>query len=94
MLNSLEHNAGMNNMNEKLSDITKRKFIDTLDVNDYEILTDTGWKDIKHVSKTVKYTVYEMSTKSHTLKCADDHIVFDECMNERFVKDLHAGDKV
>lgn len=35
-----EHNPGFNIMS-KLSDITERKFIESYDVSDYEILTDT-----------------------------------------------------
>lgn len=79
---------------KKLSDIVDRKFIDTIDIDDYEILTDIGWKDVKTVGKTVKYQVYEVVTTSHSLKCADDHIVFDEKMNEVFVKDLVVGQHI
>jgi len=79
---------------KKLSDTINRKFVDTIDIDDYEILTDTGWKDIKTVCKTIEYQVYEVVTTSHSLKCADDHIVFDENMNEVFVKDLVAGQRI
>ena len=76
---------------DKISDTIERKFIDVLDVDDYEILTDDGWKSISGVGKTIPYTTYELKTKTHTLKCADTHIVFDSSMNEVFVKDLEVG---
>lgn len=79
---------------ESLSEKVERKFVDQIVVDDYEILTDTGWKDIKSIGKTIKYQIYEVATANHQLKCADDHIVFDENMNERFVKDLQIGDLI
>ena len=30
-----------------------KKFIETFNVNDWEILTDTGWEDIVKIHKTV-----------------------------------------
>lgn len=77
-----------------LSDTIDRKFEQVLDASDYEILTDDGWKDIAFVGKTVKYQIYEIKTTNHCLKCADDHIVFDENFQERFVKDLNVNDKI
>jgi len=60
-------------------------------VDDYEILTDDGWKSIVGVGKTIPYQVYELKTKTHQLKCADTHIVYDSSMDEVFVKDLEVG---
>lgn len=63
--------------------------------NDWEIETDTGWESINSLYKTIKYQIYIIKTKSDlTLKCADNHIVFDNKFNEIFVKDLHVGDKI
>lgn len=76
------------------SDTIDRKFIDTIDIEDYEILTDDGWKDIICIGKTVPYSIYELKTEKHELKSADTHIVFDENMNQVFVKDLNPGDKI
>ena len=54
-----------------------RKFVESYDVNDFEILTDTGWKDIYEVFKTIPYDVYELTLDDgKSIKCADDHIVF------------------
>ena len=74
-----------------ISNSINRKFVESFNIDDYEILTDDGWKDCKAIHKTIPYRVWEVQTTDSTLKCADDHILFDEHMNETFVKNLHAG---
>lgn len=74
------------------SDTVDRKFIETFDIEDYEVLTDSGWKDIESVGKTVPYEVWQVCTKSFQLMCADDHILFNEHMEEVLTKDLKVGD--
>lgn len=65
-----------------------KKFIDSIDIDGYEILTDTGWKPVSAIHKTIPYRIYELKTESgKSLKCADTHIIFDEHYNEIFVKD-------
>lgn len=76
------------------SDAIRREYTDTAKVNDYEILTDTGWSDITNIMTTPKYEVFELSTSSYTLKCADDHIVFLEDYSEIYVKELKVGDVI
>lgn len=72
----------------KLSDIVERKFIESFDVSDWEIDTDTGWQDISAIHKTVEYDRWEIETISgKKLLCADTHIVFDENYEEIFVQD-------
>jgi len=72
-----------------------KKFTKTISVDNYEILTDNGWVDIKNFHETVEYTVYELKlSNGYSLKCADNHIVFDEYFNEIFVKNLEIGDKI
>lgn len=73
----------------KLSDNTFRKFEESFHVKDWEILSDTGFKSIKGISKTIPYEIWELETTGHKLKCADTHIVFDECYDEIYVKDLN-----
>lgn len=70
------------------SDIVERKFIESYDIDDYEILTDTGWEDISSIHKTIEYEKWIIKTKNYTLEGADTHIVFDERYNEVFLKDL------
>lgn len=82
-------------MKHKLSDNIERKFINTWNIEDFEILTDDGFVDIKSLHETVPYIKYHIETfNGLTLDCADDHIVFDENMNEVFVKNLHNEDKI
>lgn len=77
------------------SDNIERKFIESYDVSDYEILTDTGWEDIDSIHKTIKYDKWTIETESgKKLSGADNHIVFDENENEVFIKDLHSNDKI
>lgn len=73
----------------KISDSIDRKFIDSIDINDWEIETDTGWKDITHIHKTIEYDEWKLITESGlSLICADNHIIFDENYQEIFAKDL------
>lgn len=70
------------------SDQVNRKFINTWNIENFEIETDTGWVDIVSLNETIPYKKYKIETESGlTLECADTHIVFDENMNEIFVKD-------
>lgn len=70
------------------SDQINRKFINTWNIENFEIETDTGWVDIVSLNETIPYKKYKIETESGlTLECADTHIVFDENMNEVFVKD-------
>lgn len=71
-----------------LSDTIERKFIESYNVNEWEIETDTGWSPIKSSHKTIEYQEYILTTASgKQLIAAADHILFDQDMNEIFVKD-------
>jgi hypothetical protein len=72
----------------KLSEITEKKFIESIDVDDWEIETDTGWSDIRTIHKTIEYDVYNLETESgKILECADNHILFDSNFQEIYAKD-------
>jgi hypothetical protein len=71
-----------------------KKFIKTKILQDLEVLTDDGWVDVKAIHKTIEYDEWVLITQTCELICADTHIVFDENMNEVFVKDLVSGDKI
>lgn len=72
-----------------LSESVKRKFIESLDLNNLEIETDTGWAPISKIHKTIPYTVWTIETETgKQLECADDHIVFTDNATEIFVKNL------
>ena len=76
------------------SDNTYKKFIESFDVDEWEVETDTGWVDITSSNKTVEYEVYKLETDSFLLECADNHIVFTETMEEVYTKDLSVGDLI
>jgi len=67
---------------------TLRKFIESVDVSDWEIETPTGWQPISHTNKTIEYDVWEIKTDKGTcLRGADTHILIDIDGNEVFLKD-------
>ena len=77
-----------------------KKFVETFTFGDnneeYEVFTDTGWSDIKAIGKTTEYEVWELKTKSYSLKAADTHIVFRKNSNglfeEVFLNELSIDD--
>jgi len=74
---------------QKISDTIERKFIESFDISDWEIETDTGWHDATAIHKTIPYVVYKITTESGLiLECADDHIIFLDKFEEIFTKDL------
>ena len=81
--------------NKTLSDNTIRKFIDTINVTDFEVETDGGYVDIVAIHETVPYEKYVIRTEGgFELECADTHILFDENLNEKYAKDFMNGDKI
>jgi hypothetical protein len=73
-----------------LSDAIERKFIDTIEVSEWQVETDSGWEDIAYFNKTIEYEVWEIQTESGlTLRGADNHIFIDETGNEIFLKDSY-----
>lgn len=72
----------------------EEKFIETYNVDDWEIETDTGWVSIDKIHKTKKYKVFVVKTNTFELKCADEHIVFGEDYEEIYVKNLKIGQKI
>ena len=72
-----------------ISNTVTRKFVNSIDLSNLEIETDSGWQPITSIHKTVPYDVWSIETSSGlTLDCADTHIIFDENQNEIFVKDV------
>lgn len=68
-----------------------KKFTNTIKVADFEVLTDTGFEDINKLHTTIEYEVYILKTTNKEVRCADNHLVFDENYNAVFVKDLNIG---
>jgi hypothetical protein len=71
-----------------LSESINRKFIETFDVSNWQVETDTGYHDIVSSNKTIEYRVYQITLENGLeLKCADNHIIIDSNYNEIFAKD-------
>jgi MoxR-like ATPase len=79
-----------------------KKITKTYNINDYEVLTDDGFVDIKSLHETIPYEVYQLKlADGKELKCADNHILFVQDYHEEtfepthlseiFVKDLKTG---
>lgn len=79
----------------KKSETVNRKFIWSKNVDDYEILTDSGFVDIKSINETIPYVKYELKTESGKfLNCADKHILFRDNFEEAFADELIVGDYI
>lgn len=82
-------------MYSNLSENTYRKFIEQIDVNDYQVETDDGFVDIVSINKTIPYLTYYVETEDDLkLTCADKHIVFKNDYSEVYVEDLKQGDEI
>ncbi len=72
-----------------------KKFTKSYDLGDYQILTDSGYIGLVSLHETIPYEVWKLKlSNGYELECADDHIIFDNEMNEIFVKNLELGDRV
>jgi intein/homing endonuclease len=81
------------NINLDENDISK-KILNTLSINGYKVKSDTGFEELSNLHITQPYTSYTLRTEQHNMECADNHIVFDEDMQEIFVSELNVGDKI
>ena len=72
-----------------------KKFTSSNDISGWSVKTDTGWSPINALHTTVEYEIWEIETADGlNIKCADNHILFDEDFNEVFVKDLSVGNNI
>jgi hypothetical protein len=75
-------------------DDINKKILNSINVLDLKVKTDTGYVQISHLHLTQPYKHYVLKTDNFNLSCADNHIVFDGSFNEIFVKDLKVGDLI
>lgn len=72
-----------------LSNTIERKFQDSVPLDDWEIETEQGWKDLTSIHQTISYTVYRIELENGLfLEGADNHIVILSTGEECFIKDL------
>lgn len=84
---------------EKIQEIdsherSDEKIIQSFRVSGIEVLSDTGYVSVTHIHKTKPFQIYHIITESHDLYCADNHICFDESLNEKYVQDFRPGDLI
>ena len=91
----------MNLQSKSEEDRPYKKFVESFTFGngqeEYEVLTDSGWVDIKAVGKTIEYEVWEISTDKYMLRAADKHIVYrcySEQYAETFIDELAVGDLI
>ena len=69
------------------------KLIHSFNLKGIKVETDTGFKSVSHIHMTKKFVLYKILLENgFSLECADTHILFNENMEEVFVKDLSVGD--
>lgn len=80
----------------EISELVERKFVDVIELqsDEWEIETDSGWQPLLNINKTISYENWKLTTENSYIESADNHIVFDENMNEVFVKDLDKDDLI
>jgi len=65
--------------------------IETFNIDDWLIDTPTGWEEMSHSHKTIKYKIWILKTESFEIKCADDHKVVNSDGVKVLTKDLTVG---
>lgn len=64
-------------------------------INGIEVYSKSGWVPASYIHETKPYYIYRIFTKDGlTLECADEHLVFDENMNTKWITDLNTGYKI
>ncbi len=64
-----------------------KKFINTYDIDDYQVYTDQGYIDIETLMETVEYELYQVTLETKIIKCADKHILINELDEEVYAID-------
>lgn len=71
------------------------EFTEELKTDEWEVETPSGWQSFSGIGKTVKYKVWIVTTSTHQLKCADDHIVYSCTGNDYYdIKEIYAKNLV
>lgn len=71
-----------------------KKFNKTYLTDNYEVYTESGFKDIVSVHETLPMEVFRLKTENHSLCGADKHVVFNHNNMEVFLDELSVGDKI
>ena len=80
---------------EHLNTNSEEKLIKSFKLNDISVANENGWTNATHIHLTKPFEIYKLKLKNGlTLECADEHIVFTEGYEEKWVKDLTTDDYV
>jgi len=72
-----------------------KKFLEVFSTDEWEVETDTGWKDIIASGKTIEYKVFELILENGLiLKGADNHIVINDKNKEMYLSELLNNDYI
>lgn len=64
-------------------------------LNGVNVLSEKGWVPAAYIHLTKPFEVYRLETENGLqIECADEHLVFDENMQTRWVVDLKKGDLI
>jgi len=73
-------------------DDASKKILDSIDLSDVFIDTDSGWQSVSHIHKTQPYDIYRLELENGMhLEGADQHIIFNSKMQQVHLKDLRSG---
>jgi hypothetical protein len=70
------------------------ELVESKQLNNYQVLTDTGYEDVKAIHKTIPYKIYTICTKEFRLECSFNHILYDENMEEVFASEILIGELI
>ena len=73
------------------SNRSPKKIIKSHMVENIEILTPEGWRDLMYIHQTRPYERYIVETDNDCIECADDHIMYSQG-EPKFAKDFVVGD--
>lgn len=80
---------------EKLNTHSEEKLIKSFQLEGIKVMNENGWTNATHIHLTKPFQVYKLMLENGLeLECADEHIVFVEGFEEKWVKDLTPNDKV
>lgn len=74
-------------------DISK-KIIDEVSLDGVEVKSDYGYVPASKILKTQPYHIWEIKTETHSIECADNHVLFYSNGLEVFARDLSIGDYI
>jgi len=76
------------------NDISK-KIINSINVSGLKVMSDTGFVDVPELHITQPYKIWRVElSNGYYIECADRHILFNDKLDEVFVKDINIGDYI